>query len=96
MKALELSPKARNDLEDIWLYSFSEWGRAQADAYVASLRSVIKGLQDGQTVSRRADNAKPGYRLAVAERHLVVFRQTPDKIIVIRVLHQRMDVDRWI
>ncbi|EDM72949.1 plasmid stabilization system [Roseobacter sp. AzwK-3b] len=96
MKALELSPKARNDLEDIWLFSFSEWGLAQADAYVASLRSVIKGLQDGQTVSRRADGAKPGYHLAVAARHLVVFRQTPDKIIVIRVLHQRMDVDRLI
>lgn len=96
MKDLELSPKARSDLEDIWLYSFSEWGRAQADAYVSSLRSVIKGLQDGQTVSRKADAAKPGYRLAVAERHLVVFRQTPDKIIVIRVLHQRMDIGRWV
>lgn len=96
MRDLELSPKARSDLEEIWLYSFSQWGRAQADGYVASLRSVIKGLQDDQTVSRGADGAKPGYRLAVAERHLVVFRQTPDKIIVIRVLHQRMDIGRWV
>ncbi|MHA7850829.1 type II toxin-antitoxin system RelE/ParE family toxin [Roseovarius sp.] len=47
-------------------------------------------------MSRRAENVTQGYRLAVAERNLVVFRETPDKIIVIRVLHQRMDVDRWV
>ncbi|NHQ75809.1 type II toxin-antitoxin system RelE/ParE family toxin [Roseovarius gahaiensis] len=44
MKALELSPKARADLEDIWLYSLSQWGLAQADAYLAALRRIIEGL----------------------------------------------------
>lgn len=49
MKALELSPKAQAVLEDIWLYSLSQWGLSQVDDYLAALRQIIEGLQDGRT-----------------------------------------------
>ena len=96
MKALELSPKAQADLEDIWLYSLSQWGLAQADDYLAALRRIIEGLQDGRTPSRNADDVRHGYCMALAKRHVIVFRESLEKIEVIRVLHQRMDAGRWV
>ena len=68
MKALELSPKAQADLEDIWLYSLSQWGLAQADDYLAELRQIIEGLQDGRSPSRNANDVRHGYRMAIAKR----------------------------
>jgi toxin ParE1/3/4 len=93
---LDFSPEARADLESIWRYSFENWGPAQADRYVGSLRQVIEGLPEGHSASRPADEIRPGYRLALAGRHMVVFRQTGHVLEVIRVLHQRMDAGRWV
>ncbi|WP_269204325.1 hypothetical protein [Roseovarius gahaiensis] len=36
------------------------------------------------------------YRMALAKRHVIVFRESLEKIEVIRVLHQRMDAGRWV
>jgi len=96
MKDLELTPEAQRDLEGIWRYSLSEWGVEQADSYVAEIRSALVGLQTGGTASRNADFVRRGYRTALAARHLIVFRDSDDKVEVIRVLHQRMDAGRWV
>ncbi|MGR3314779.1 type II toxin-antitoxin system RelE/ParE family toxin [Roseovarius indicus] len=93
---LEFTPEARADLADIWRYSYENWGQARADRYLESLRQVIEGLLDGRSSSRPADEVKPGYRLALAGRHMVVFRQSAEALQVVRVLHQRMDAGRWV
>jgi hypothetical protein len=36
---------AENDLEQIWLYSFHEWGLAQADSYIRLMIGRFRGLQ---------------------------------------------------
>ena len=46
--------------------------------------------------SRNADDVRHGYRMALAKRHVIVFRESLEKIEVIRVLHQRMDAGRWV
>ncbi|WP_447971194.1 type II toxin-antitoxin system RelE/ParE family toxin [Nitrospira sp. M1] len=38
---------AKSDLEDIWLYSFQEWGEPQADTYHDHLTQVIEQLLSG-------------------------------------------------
>jgi len=37
MRHIFKSPAAENDLENIWLYSFGEWGEEQADRYYDEL-----------------------------------------------------------
>lgn len=32
-----LTPKARDDMENVWLYSLSEWGAEQTQLYIDSL-----------------------------------------------------------
>lgn len=42
MKEIELTPKAEEDLEAIWDYSFRQFGGVQADAYTAIKRNTGK------------------------------------------------------
>jgi len=39
-------PRARQDLKDIWCYSFKKWGEAQADKYLAELDAGITQLRE--------------------------------------------------
>jgi len=34
MREVVVSPRARQDLIEVWLYTFENWGEAQADRYL--------------------------------------------------------------
>lgn len=87
-----LSPLAENDLEDIWLYTYQAWSRDQADRYHASIISAIEGLASGDRKSRDASDIRESYRRYSAGRHVIFFRDDDDAIIVVRILHQSMDL----
>jgi toxin ParE1/3/4 len=44
MKEIELTPKAEEDLEAIWDYSFRQFGVVQADAYIGRIAAVFDVL----------------------------------------------------
>ena len=90
-----LSPKARADLDAIWDYTAERWGEDQADAYVRGIAKVFADLADGSLPGRRADNIRSGYRKQAAGSHVVFYRQDAGRnLLVVRVLHRRMDVER--
>lgn len=41
MKEIELTPKAEEDLEAIWNYSFRQFGVIQADGYIGRIDAVF-------------------------------------------------------
>jgi toxin ParE1/3/4 len=41
MKEIKLTPKAEEDLEGIWYYSFGQFGVVQADAYIGRITAVF-------------------------------------------------------
>lgn len=94
MKALEYAADATADIEAIWDYTYDRWGLEKAVTYDAALEVRIRGLLTGHTASRAADDVAPGLRRAVAEGHVVFFREDETRVTVVRVLHQRMDVGR--
>lgn len=96
MMHLRLSHEAREDLRGIWIYSAQTWGPQQANRYLDAIRAAITGLADGTTVSRSAADVLPGCRRVTSGRHVVYFREDADAVEVIRVLHQRMDAERWV
>ena len=44
MKEIELTPKAEEDLKDIWDYSLRQFGVVQADAYIDRIAAVFDVL----------------------------------------------------
>ena len=91
------SPLALADLSDIWDYSFSNWGADQADAYVlavhAACEALAQTLAKGRLVGQSAEHIRAGYRKHLIGSHVIFFRcLTGDKVEVVRILNQRMDV----
>ena len=96
MAGYALSPAARADLEEIWNYTVRHWGVAQAERYTRDIQAACEALSDGILVGRSAEDIRAGYRKVAVGSHVVYFRERADTLEVIRILHQRMDVERHI
>jgi toxin ParE1/3/4 len=95
MPDFKLSPKAREDLEAIWDYSYDTWGEKQANNYVRQLNDGFELLADAPDTGQDVSHIREGYRKHQVGRHVIFYRSTPeDDIEVVRVLHERMDTDR--
>ena len=81
------------DLVDIWLYTFDEWGEKQADKYLDDLDTAIKFLAEQPLISRNRTELDPPVRIHHHGHHLIVYLALDDGISIIRVLHESMDVD---
>ena len=90
---LIFSPAAVADIGAIWDYTAETWGIGQADRYVDDIRDTCVALAGGERVGRRVE-VLDGYLKYPIGRHLIFFRQDGPGIVVIRVLHQSMDVER--
>jgi len=93
MPSVRLTPRARADLESIWLYTRRKWSEAQADEYYSILVDTFATLllndQSGIPV-----DVRPGYRKLLSGSHVVYFRRITDGVEIVRILHQAMDVRR--
>jgi toxin ParE1/3/4 len=89
-----LSPAAQADLGEIWDYTARNWGPDQADRYVLGIRDACEALAKGRRRGRAIDAVRPGYRKLAVGSHLLFYRVTTTGLIdVVRILHQRMDVE---
>jgi len=92
-RRLRLSPKAEQDLENIWLYSADNWSADQADAYLDSLENTLQLLSTSPELARERSEFDPPVRIYPVGRHLVIYREHGDSLDVLRVLGARQD---WI
>ncbi|PTM61537.1 type II toxin-antitoxin system RelE/ParE family toxin [Phreatobacter oligotrophus] len=89
---LALTPRAEQDLSEIFDYSADEWGTDRAVAYLKLLQATMERLLRFPELGRTADEVGPGLRIVPAGSHIVVYRLQPDVVAVVRILHQRMDL----
>ena len=85
-----LSPRAKEDLEKIWLYSLSEWGLNQAETYIDGLTAAFVVLANTPKVGTSCENIRSGYRKYPVIRHYIYYRETDYGIVIVRILHDRM------
>jgi len=92
-----ISEKAVKDLEIIWEYTYENWSVNQADRYYKLIISEIEFIATYSTSGKSMDHIKEGYRATIVKSHLIFYRIHTDNIIeIIRILHQRMDVENEI
>ena len=91
---IKLSPKAQNDVNDIWNYTAKKWGVRQAEVYVLQLESCIQTLTTNHNCSQDASYVRHGYRKIISGSHVIFYQQTETSITIVRILEQRMDIDR--
>lgn len=91
----KLSVKASEDIESIWLYTFENWSLEQADRYINLIFDEIEYLSDNPNSGKDFSHVRKNYRCAKVKSHLIFYRliEKQSEIEVIRVLHQRMDIE---
>src|SRR5579862_7409547 len=92
MKQCVFTPAAVQDLDSIWDYTFDKWGPAQAERYMRMIQDTVSALGRGTQRSVSAESIRAGYRKALVGTHVLFFRDMPDTIQFVRILHQSMDL----
>ncbi len=94
----KISKQAENDLENIWLYTFEEWSREQADYYYDLIMDEIEYISENPKSGKDYNEIRKGYFRSRVKSHFIFYRINlkEEKIEIIRILHQQMDVDSHI
>jgi toxin ParE1/3/4 len=91
-KRYSLTNRARIDLEDIWLYTKDRWSIDQADRYLRLIYNEFEFLTKNPKSGQVNWNNELGYRSSRVKSHSVFYREQNDGIVIVRVLHSRMDI----
>ncbi len=92
-----ISEKTNQDIEMIWLYTFEEWSLQQADRYYNLILDEIEFISENFESGKSVDYIKKGYRASIVKSHIIFYRKSRKNIIeIIRVLHQKMDIENRI
>jgi toxin ParE1/3/4 len=95
--SLSISSKAISDLESIWIYTVDKWSKDQADRYYELLIDEIEFLRSNYYTGKSAENIRPGYRVSFVKSHIVFYKVIDEeKLEVVRILHQSVDIDKWL
>lgn len=94
MSRYRLSPRAKRDLDGIWAYSESIWGKRQAERYIRLLSGAVEAIATDPRKGRACDDIRPGYLKYPVGSHVVFYRLTGSEVEIVRILHGRMDFEQ--
>lgn len=95
MSRAVFSASAISDIGLIWDYTAETWGVDQANRYALDIRATCSDLASGRKTGREVAE-RDGYFRYFIGRHVIFFKVRDDGIVIMRVLHQRMDVARYL
>lgn len=81
-----LTPAARNDLENIWLYTVQTWSIRQADRYTDILEDTFERLVYMPEMTRARPEFDPAIRAHPSAEHVIIYRTESDHLVILRVL----------
>lgn len=87
-----VSNAARGDLLHIYSY-IAERNPDAAEAILQTIDRKFEHLSRFPFLGRERSAISPGLRSALAGMHLIFYRIENDRLIVVRVLDGRMDID---
>ncbi len=91
----KLSLLAKQDLENIWLYTFETWSIEQADRYLNLIIDEFEYVAEKPDSGFDFSSVRKDYFCTKIKSHLIFYKIDKKNNIVeiIRVLHQRMDIE---
>ena len=93
MSKVILRQVAINDLNCIWDYTFEKWSEKQADKYYARIKMACNGIGENPDIGKEYDGISNNLLGLKSEKHIIFYQQvSDDRIEVVRILHERMDL----
>ena len=93
MIKLYLSPRAIEDLEEIYEYTLLTWGFTQADRYQDLLFHSMNSILEKPQIGSKYPYKKGDYRKLNSNKHIIFYKIEKMKCIVMRILHEKMDFE---
>ena len=81
-------------MRSILLYTGDQWGTAQRDVYRQALDQAFTRLSANPLLGRSRDEIAPGLRSYNVQQHVIYYRITAGTVMVLRILHGKMDAAR--
>jgi len=76
---------------------FKKWSENQADKYYATIKLACIGIGQNTKIGRKYDGISKGLLGLKSGKHIIFYKSfSEDKIEVIRILHERMDLKKRI
>ena len=92
MARFRFTNEAVEYLEDIWFYTKQTWTLEQADRYYNLIIEEIEFIASNPMLGRSIDHIMAGYKSTKVKAHVAYYKQVEDDgILIVRILHQRMD-----
>jgi toxin ParE1/3/4 len=88
-----ISKQAIVDLEEIWFYTVEKWSIEQADRYHSLIFDEVNFICRNIEAGKSMHHIRKGYRATKVKSHLIFYRVVNDVVEIIRILHERMDID---
>ncbi len=94
MKRCRLTETADRQLREIWAYSRDRWGAARADSYLAAIDAALNAALSTPALLRPRPELGDGIVARKAGSHVAYGIIQNDVLLVVAVLHMRMDPRR--
>jgi toxin ParE1/3/4 len=88
-----ISKQAVSDLEEIWIYTSEKWPVEQADRYYLLIIEEINYICRNGDAGKKMDHVRKGNFASKVKSHLIFYRISNNMVEIIRILHERMDID---
>jgi len=96
MSNIQFTNAARQDLKSIFSYSIRKWGAEKARYYSDQLRTHADKIAQGTAFSKAVPHKHRNLRQTTSGRHLIIFEQNDEQVLLVRILHEAMDIPRHI
>ena len=90
-----LSEIADKDLEDIFDYTFNEFGFDQAEKYLLEIEEIFQNLIINPQIGKKRDEIKQGLYSFPKDNHIIFYRILDNHIRIVRVLHGSRDIPKY-
>ncbi len=91
----EISSLALEDLDSIWEFTRVNWSIDQADKYYFEILSAIDLICQYPEMGESINPIKELHRKMLVGSHMIIYQldNNDDRILIDRILHQRMDFE---
>ncbi|MEM9716004.1 MAG: type II toxin-antitoxin system RelE/ParE family toxin [Pseudomonadota bacterium] len=87
--------EAEADLVEIYKFGFLTFGLRQADRYHDGLEYVFELIADNPRLGRKIGGSDT-HRQFHHGRHIIVYSAEDESVLIERVFHDAMDIDRYL
>jgi toxin ParE1/3/4 len=94
MPRYRLSRRAAADVDEIADFTIEQFGIEQARRYRDRLETCFQTLAENPRLGRSAEQLAPDLRRFEHQSHVIFYVPENGSVLIVRVLHESMDVSR--